>query len=211
MAMDMGPEQIVLDILREAGVNITDPTAVRCDICSDPETTNTKGGYVLLERKDSPGNVMGRFTYECDSCYAQVTLATPEERAKCTGYRGVAVRHKIGINPLDPSDTFRMDPAKTFRENVITFKSVVRAENGHTNWRIQVERRRGQSSQSEVPSDQSFRRMCRACKKDEPCDVMKRCGRCHMAYYCSSECQKKDWRGHRKDCDVVAATASRPI
>lgn len=28
-----------------------------------------------------------------------------------------------------------------------------------------------------------------------------RCGRCRNIYYCSSECQKKDWPNHRLNCD----------
>lgn len=28
----------------------------------------------------------------------------------------------------------------------------------------------------------------------------KRCGQCHVAWYCSAECQKKDWNIHKPEC-----------
>ena len=30
---------------------------------------------------------------------------------------------------------------------------------------------------------------------------LKVCGKCHVAKYCSNECQKKAWQGHKSDCD----------
>jgi hypothetical protein len=29
---------------------------------------------------------------------------------------------------------------------------------------------------------------------------MMKCGRCHVAYYCSPDCQKKAWRSHKLEC-----------
>ncbi|KAL6301392.1 hypothetical protein BKA93DRAFT_738905, partial [Sparassis latifolia] len=29
---------------------------------------------------------------------------------------------------------------------------------------------------------------------------LKRCGACKKTYYCSPECQKEDWKQHKKDC-----------
>ncbi len=40
--------------------------------------------------------------------------------------------------------------------------------------------------------------LCENCGKAEP--VMKRCGRCERAKYCSRECQRESWPIHRKDC-----------
>lgn len=31
-------------------------------------------------------------------------------------------------------------------------------------------------------------------------DSMKKCGRCKRVYYCSIECQKNNWKDHKKDC-----------
>ena len=39
---------------------------------------------------------------------------------------------------------------------------------------------------------------CNTCKKQLP--KMKRCGRCGFAYYCSVECQRKDWPRHKEGC-----------
>ena len=37
---------------------------------------------------------------------------------------------------------------------------------------------------------------------------LKRCSRCHIARYCSVQCQKKDWDFHRFACSVVAKVKS---
>ncbi|CAN0478200.1 unnamed protein product, partial [Ectocarpus sp. 8 AP-2014] len=31
----------------------------------------------------------------------------------------------------------------------------------------------------------------------------KRCSQCHAVGYCSRECQKADWKKHRKACSAV--------
>jgi len=33
----------------------------------------------------------------------------------------------------------------------------------------------------------------------------KRCSRCKLVWYCSSECQSKDWKRHRKECAAASA------
>ena len=36
------------------------------------------------------------------------------------------------------------------------------------------------------------------------------CGRCHRAYFCDQDCQRKDWKRHRRACHAaVAAEAQR--
>ncbi|KAM0427255.1 hypothetical protein ACHAPT_007685 [Fusarium lateritium] len=43
---------------------------------------------------------------------------------------------------------------------------------------------------------------CRNCGKPERDGVtLKKCMRCQRVKYCSAECQKKDWRNHRGECD----------
>ena len=39
---------------------------------------------------------------------------------------------------------------------------------------------------------------CENCKEREK--KMMVCGQCRQAYYCSRECQKKDWKQHKKSC-----------
>lgn len=190
------PEQLFLGLMRASGVDITDPTEVRCDVCSSEGTSDTKGGYVLQERRA----VLSSFTYVCDKCYTEYTCATPEARQQCTGLRAAALRHRIGI---DVVAKIRMDPTKTFRENVLCFKKNARQQGARTSWNIQVERRCGTTDQAQDATGQSLRRMCRKCKKDVLSTVIRRCGRCHMAYYCSRECQKEDWKAHRGDCDLL--------
>ncbi|KAK4203429.1 hypothetical protein QBC40DRAFT_262527 [Triangularia verruculosa] len=47
---------------------------------------------------------------------------------------------------------------------------------------------------------------CRACGKVEDPEegvALKKCMRCLKAKYCSAECQKRDWRKHRMECEEV--------
>jgi len=42
---------------------------------------------------------------------------------------------------------------------------------------------------------------CNTCRKMEvKAKVMKACSRCHLVYYCGRECQKLDWKTHKKVC-----------
>lgn len=51
-------------------------------------------------------------------------------------------------------------------------------------------------------------KMCRNCSKSEMSEEFQQslmqCSRCKMAYYCSRDCQKANWKSHRKVC--IAAT-----
>ena len=54
-------------------------------------------------------------------------------------------------------------------------------------------------------------RTCGACAVQIPHNRAKRCSQCRAAYYCSRECQKRDWRSHKPQCKtptLVQATAS---
>ncbi|KAJ6492071.1 hypothetical protein C8R45DRAFT_191394 [Mycena sanguinolenta] len=42
---------------------------------------------------------------------------------------------------------------------------------------------------------------CRTCYAKTNRKDLKRCGRCQNAWYCSTECQKKDWSDHKKFCN----------
>ncbi|KAG6030499.1 hypothetical protein E4U41_007819 [Claviceps citrina] len=41
---------------------------------------------------------------------------------------------------------------------------------------------------------------CIVCKKTPPQVNIKRCAKCHLTPYCSRECQKSDWKTHKKAC-----------
>ena len=43
---------------------------------------------------------------------------------------------------------------------------------------------------------------CFQCKKDVPTGLMK-CKGCNIAHYCSKECQKENWKAHKKMCKLV--------
>lgn len=43
---------------------------------------------------------------------------------------------------------------------------------------------------------------CAGCLKKKPKEEMKRCARCKLRWYCSSECQKRHWPSHRFECKV---------
>jgi hypothetical protein len=40
---------------------------------------------------------------------------------------------------------------------------------------------------------------CRHCQKQSETPI-KRCSKCHVAYYCDAECQKADWKSHKLAC-----------
>ena len=42
--------------------------------------------------------------------------------------------------------------------------------------------------------------MCHGCDIQKTSSEFKKCSNCKMAYYCSSECQKKDWKEHKPQC-----------
>lgn len=41
---------------------------------------------------------------------------------------------------------------------------------------------------------------CNSCKKGPPEVTLKRCAKCSVTPYCSRECQKADWKAHKKIC-----------
>ncbi|KAK3343547.1 hypothetical protein B0T25DRAFT_554606 [Lasiosphaeria hispida] len=41
---------------------------------------------------------------------------------------------------------------------------------------------------------------CKACKKSPPAVTLKHCAKCSVTQYCSRDCQKADWKSHKKVC-----------
>lgn len=65
-----------------------------------------------------------------------------------------------------------------------------------------------QSSQAkELHVEHGALRVCRYCNKSEISVEFQRslmqCSRCKQAYYCSKECQKKDWKSHKPHCKIL--------
>ncbi|KAM0243761.1 hypothetical protein ACHAPO_000621 [Fusarium lateritium] len=48
---------------------------------------------------------------------------------------------------------------------------------------------------------------CNVCKKSEPGVSLKRCAKCLSGSYCSRECQKNDWKHHKKVCGKGSSTS----
>ncbi|KAI1173340.1 putative MYND domain protein [Nemania sp. FL0916] len=48
--------------------------------------------------------------------------------------------------------------------------------------------------------------ICNSCKKAST--EMKRCAKCHVTCYCSRDCQKADWKAHKKICTKQASERS---
>jgi hypothetical protein len=44
------------------------------------------------------------------------------------------------------------------------------------------------------------------CDKKQP---QKKCGLCRIAWYCCTDCQKKDWPGHKEQCARLAAARTK--
>ena len=66
------------------------------------------------------------------------------------------------------------------------------------------------ASKSNIDSDDDFgdTGVCANCNlKPEEGTELKRCARCHIARYCSTGCQRKDWGFHKFACSVVAKRA----
>ena len=51
--------------------------------------------------------------------------------------------------------------------------------------------------------------VCGAVKSSDG-SAIKRCA-CKLVYYCSTECQRKDWDDHKARCEKARATAHQPV
>jgi hypothetical protein len=57
-----------------------------------------------------------------------------------------------------------------------------------------------------IPKIIPHQRICEYCLKSEPeNERYSKCGKCKTARYCSVECQKHDWKVHKKICSVVGS------
>ncbi len=50
--------------------------------------------------------------------------------------------------------------------------------------------------------------ICNTCLEDENVDL-KTCSRCHLMKYCSVQCQREDFPGHKKDCRNIKKLTDR--
>lgn len=63
---------------------------------------------------------------------------------------------------------------------------------------------------AQISGSGSVTRTCAACSKEESGrdTRLKSCAKCHTTLYCSRECQKNDWKKHKKVCARQAASAT---
>lgn len=51
---------------------------------------------------------------------------------------------------------------------------------------------------------------CHTCNKGAPEVTLKRCAKCSMTPYCSRDCQKADWKSHKKVCGKPSGSEEPP-
>ncbi|RDA82768.1 hypothetical protein CP532_0403 [Ophiocordyceps camponoti-leonardi (nom. inval.)] len=49
---------------------------------------------------------------------------------------------------------------------------------------------------------------CKICQKSPPEITLKQCGKCRSTSYCSTECQKADWKDHKRTCGKSSSNTS---
>ena len=59
------------------------------------------------------------------------------------------------------------------------------------------------------PSPTKAYKACGEC--NEVHDHMKKCDSCKCIYYCSRECQVKDWKQHKKFCGMIDSSNARKL
>lgn len=60
-------------------------------------------------------------------------------------------------------------------------------------------------SMASTTSSDAIDAVCAVCGKDE---FLKRCAKCSTTYYCSRDCQKSDWKFHKKICATQASAVA---
>lgn len=51
---------------------------------------------------------------------------------------------------------------------------------------------------------------CVFCKKKKDISSLQACSRCRFIYYCGTDCQKRDWKSHKKTC-IPTQTAEKDL
>lgn len=58
----------------------------------------------------------------------------------------------------------------------------------------------GMEASTSDPAEASPQRQCAACGDEGKAPATKSCWKCHDTYYCSTACQRQDWKSHKRTC-----------
>ncbi|MCJ1475094.1 hypothetical protein MMC13_003754 [Lambiella insularis] len=81
-----------------------------------------------------------------------------------------------------------------------------------SNQRGPPEGSRGQGQSAEPSAPTSSTPTCKTCQKSQSdlSSALQRCAKCQETHYCSRECQKADWKDHKKVCGKPGVTSEAP-
>ena len=221
-------EKILVTALANMGHDITDRTAVHCDICYE-KGEDSMGGVVMLDR-DPRSAAMGS-TFACTQCFKEFTCVKPKKRKPRPNTRqAAALRGGIGT---DPEWYLELDAKRSFHDNVIEIRKNPEKYGGLGQpWVCEVdmkksierslERAKGTKHKSSAKrwsppksvkvGDLSSKSIshgllarpyatCTGCRESKPAADLKLCTRCRLARYCNKKCQRFDWnQGHKDNC-----------
>ena len=191
-------EEDFLKIASMCGSDITDGTNVKCDICYE-DGSESKGGYILFEKKGSLAAKLGPITYACTRCYEDFTCASTRKFKNLSYYQQKALKFGIGMNPEKFGE---LNKDRTFKENVIRYKQENSEDFGQP-WKCRVELvdKDKEPEKNTGVAQGNLCRLCKGCSQSFEVKVLKNCSACKMAYYCSVKCQSSDWKkGHKTEC-----------
>lgn len=106
-------------------------------------------------------------------------------------------QNNMGLTPLDlvnpSSELFEIFMKLAYAS---LFESRQASKNGHTGPHLDTKSKQYYAKQ---PGFRSNPTTCACCQKR---DCSRFCGKCKTTYYCSLECQKKDWGRHKLSCNI---------
>lgn len=156
---------------------------------------NTEIIFYLLAQADDPLELLSRFPFEfidpnskLFEYFVDLAYATPAKPHKLTSRkrkRFTLTKSLVPILSVEASQVTAESPG--FNSKSCAHCSTVLT---HTSPRHKAGSPFGQKLQPQA-------RVCANCSKP---DCTERCSLCKAVYYCSSECQKTDWKNHKNSC-----------
>jgi hypothetical protein len=186
------PERMLLQILAKFGLDPTNKMSALCDVCCVQANSLTLGGAVFLEELQN--NSLSPHTFCCEACIDYVIDPEHKPRNK---QQERAKKHKVGTNP---KSMVEFDKSKTFEQNVLEYKQT----NRDTEWNVMIEESGKELKENSTFRNRGFLKSCNGCKEFTHSQLLV-CSGCKLARYCNKECQKKDWKDHKKKCSSLRA------